>query len=404
MSSPRVIDERVLAPIVGARPAGDDLSASADWVAIRKARPNLYDVEDKQDWEPADPVKSDWFLLKEVTESALCNKSKDLRLALFLAEACVRLHGFAGVRDGVWAVRGLLAEYWDSGLYPLMEDGDLEMRSGPLEWLNGKLADLLREIPLTTRSAPGKNYSLNYRNESLRQGGSITAEEFDAAALAGSLERYEALSEELREARSEFAEFERVVEEKFGSDGLALTLAKDAFEECRNALNSILRKKQPVLAAAAAAGVGTGLSTGGFGISFSASYQGSNGNGSWMEAEQIARSGDIDRALAVMASLAAGEPNGRIRFQRKLLLADICLQTSRDRLAKSILEELAELIDKHQLDQWENSDLIGAVWTRLYRCYRNEAAGIADSDRAADLFRRLCRLDPWQALACGDGR
>ena len=105
-----------------------------------------------------------------------------------------------------------------------------------------------------------------------------------------------------------------------------------------------------------------------------------------------------------MTRLAATEPNGRVRFYRKLLLADICLSTRRDQLAKSILEELAELIDKHHLEEWETSEVVGAVWSRLYRCYSNDQAGTADPDRASKLFLRLCRLDPWQAMACNENK
>src|SRR5215471_5933437 len=191
MPTPRVIDERVLAPISAARPAGEDLSAAADWIAIRKARPNVNDTSDKREWEPADAVKTDWSALKQAAETALCTKTKDLRLAIWLTEASIRLSGFAGIRDGVGAIRHLLTDYWDSGLYPQLEDGDLEMRSGPLEWLNEKLAELIREIPITLRPSPGRNYSLNYKKESLRQGGAIGPDEFESAVSAGSFEQYQ---------------------------------------------------------------------------------------------------------------------------------------------------------------------------------------------------------------------
>ena len=85
-----------------------------------------------------------------------------------------------------------------------------------------------------------------------------------------------------------------------------------------------------------------------------------------------------------------------------LLLADICIQTNRMKLARSILEELNELVDKHNLTSWETSDLIGAVWARLVRCYRDRNSGTANSDKAAEVYLKLSRLDPWQALALGD--
>jgi type VI secretion system protein ImpA len=119
-------------------------------------------------------------------------------------------------------------------------------------------------------------------------------------------------------------------------------------------------------------------------------------NGSWQEAEQLIRSGKVDAGLSAMTRLAASETTGRNRFQRKLLLAEICLSSRRSELARAILEELAEQIDTFKLADWEASDLVGGVWTRLYRLYKTSD----DKDRAKELFERLCRLDPWQALSC----
>ena len=116
----------------------------------------------------------------------------------------------------------------------------------------------------------------------------------------------------------------------------------------------------------------------------------------------LIRSGQVEKGLAEMTRLAASETNGRNRFQRKLLLAEVCLATKRERLARSILEELAEQIDKFQLELWESSELIGRVWIRLYRLYRLGAES-SDLDRADKLYERLCRLDPWQALSCTEG-
>jgi type VI secretion system protein ImpA len=395
----RVVDEGVLSPISAEKPAGEDLRALRDWVEIKKARPNLSDTADKRDWEPANPVKTDWSIYKGLVEKALCTKSKDLELGVFLTDACARLHGFVGIRDGVWAVRGLLAEFANKGLYPLPEDGNLEARYGKLDWMNEKLAEVMRELPITMRPTPAVNYSMNYRDESLRQNGMITASEFESAVAAGSREQYEALGKDLEEARTEFEQFEQVVNEQFGPAALSFVNSKQAFEDCQVAVNSILRKKQ---AAAKGGVIAIGIGTA---QPFALGVSGSSGNGfsdSWTEAERMARGGEVDRALSTMAALAAAEPNGRVRFQRKLLLADICMQTNRLKLAKSILEELSEVVDKHNLTTWETSDLIGAVWVRLVRCYRDKNAGTANSEKATEFFLKLSRLDPWQALAVGE--
>jgi type VI secretion system protein ImpA len=399
MSMIRILDESVLIPISTEKPAGDDLRALKDWVDIRKARPNLSDTADKRDWEPANPIKTDWSTYKGLVEKALCTKSKDLELGVFLTDACARLHGFAGIRDGVWAVRGLLAEFANKGLYPLPEDGNLEARYGKLDWMNEKLAEVIREVPITMRPAPAMNYSLNYRDEALRTNGMITASEFESAVSTGTREQYEALGKDLGEARTEFEKFEQVVNEQFGLTALSFVNSKQAFEDCQVAVNSILRKKQSVAKGGVIGqGIGTPVS---FAIKPSNGAEGSASD-SWADAERMARSGEVDRALSTMAALAAAEPNGRVRFQRKLLLADICMQTNRLKLAKSILEELSEVVEKHNLTAWETSDLVGAVWTRLVRCYRDKNAGTANADKATEFFLKLSRLDPWQALAVGE--
>jgi type VI secretion system protein ImpA len=394
----RVVDERVLVPISDQKPAGDDLRGLKDWVEIRKSKPRPSDGTDKRDWEPANPVKTDWPTYKSVVERAICTKSKDLELGVFLTEACARVHGFGGVRDGAWALKGLLTGFADRGLYPLPEDGNLESRYGKLEWMNEKLAEVIREIPITMRSEQATNYSMNYRNEALRPNGMITVAEFESAVAVGTKEQYESLNKEIEEARAEFAEFEQIVIAQFGAEALSFSESKHALEECRVAISSILRKKQPT----SLASPGSAVTVQSFGFGGGGGLAEGMVGGAWAEAERMARSGEIDAALSTMTALASAEANGRVRFQRKLLLADICMQTNRVKLARSVLEELNELIEKHNLTAWETSDLIGAVWARLVRCYRDKNAGTANADKAAEIFLKLSRLDPWQALALGE--
>jgi type VI secretion system protein ImpA len=140
-----------------------------------------------------------------------------------------------------------------------------------------------------------------------------------------------------------------------------------------------------------------------FPLSISGLHESQNSlGGSWLDAEALIRAGQVEKGLVEMTRLAASETNGRSRFQRKLLLAEVCLTTKRERLARSILEELAEQIDKFQLELWESSELIGNVWIKLHHLYK--AGGDASElDRAVKLYERLCRLDPWQALGCSEG-
>ena len=84
------------------------------------------------------------------------------------------------------------------------------------------------------------------------------------------------------------------------------------------------------------------------------------------------------------------------------MLVDVCQGVGRQRLAKTILEELKNQIIEFKLERWESSALVGAVWSRLYRLYRKSESS-SEQEQAGALYTQLCQLDPWQAyLHCED--
>lgn len=400
----RVIQEAVLAPIPGQRPAGEDIRSLKLWVDLKTARPKTNGLMNDDGWEQANPVRTDWPTYRDLLEKALCERSKDLELATFLTEACTRVFGFEGARDGFWMIGGLITGFRQHGLHPQPDDGDMEWQYGKLEWLNEKFSEVLCDIPLTRRSEPGENYSLNYYRESRRTGGMIAASDFDAAASASGTEEYRSMLSAIKGTREELTRFKQIAAEAYGSGALSFTFTEDALNECQRIVQGILAKREP---AGTFGNLGTLSNGNGAAVrldlpSFTADGTFGPSSDAWRQAEQLARNGDVASALAMMATLAAAEPNGRIRFQRKFLLADLCMQTNRMKLAASILQELNEIIETHKLDTWETYEVIGGVWSRLIRCYRDKVAGTADEGLEAEFFRKLSRLDPWQALACGE--
>src|SRR6185437_11013629 len=90
-----------------------------------------------------------WPKLVQLTSQKLRDKSKDLSIAAWLTEGLVHLHGFAGLRDGLTLIHGLCDRFWDN-VYPLPDEGDLEVRAAPLQSLLERNASLwVAEIPLT---------------------------------------------------------------------------------------------------------------------------------------------------------------------------------------------------------------------------------------------------------------
>ena len=89
------------------------------------------------------------------------------------------------------------------------------------------------------------------------------------------------------------------------------------------------------------------------------------------------------------------ERSGRGRFQRKVQLAKLCLECKFDAIARSILEGLAEEIDSRKLENWEPSDALAEALALLFRSYSKAER---EGGVGKDLYSRICRLDPVQAM------
>jgi len=420
MASAALPVEELLKPVSEEKPAGEDITITPDWPAINEARRK-------------DPVlgraNCDWPLIEQLIVAAL-GKSKDLRLALWLTEAAIKLHGFAGLRDGAALVQGLVENFWDTGLYPEAEGGDLQYRASPLEWFSSAdgLPFSLRQVPLTNRSDGGTDYSYSaYRvsrdigwekdtrnalgdvddekdrkRKSRIASGGISAEMFEDAVRFTRRAGMEAIRADWEAANTAFLALDKVLDAKFGAEAPATSDTKEALEDCRRVLDDLLKRKrqeEPDVTAPGAGGDGGEPAKSAGPMMLGGAFLGveEGDGGSWAEAERMVQQGDVAGGLMEMTKLAAAQ-FGRANFQRRLRLAEICLQTSRTKMGIAILEELAKKVDEHKLEAWESSALLGRVWGKLYQCYKSAEPGSEESGRAMVLFDRLCRLDPWQAL------
>ena len=137
--------DELLTPIPGTNPGGAELRYDPLYDKIKEARREDEDIP-QGDWQVTRKT-ADWPQVIKLTKDALTTKSKDLQLAVWLSEALLRREGFAGFRGAIDMLVGLLEQHWDH-LYPPIEDGDAEMRAGPLEWLGTKLELPVRRVAL----------------------------------------------------------------------------------------------------------------------------------------------------------------------------------------------------------------------------------------------------------------
>ena len=411
--------EELLQPIAAGKPCGDDLQYDLLFAEIREAR-RADDPTNAGAYVPKDgPKVADWNKVATLCLGALAGRTKDLRLGAFLAEAAVRLDGFDGFAQTLRLCRELMVRFWDQGLHPRIEMGDVSDRAASLDRINSPLPDSLRQLPLTNRKG-GENYSLiHYQQaemmgtsssydkatadrraaiDALKQQGYTTLDQFEAAAAATPLAALEELYAQFEVAQVELKTLGKTADEKFGeTDAPSFMGASDALKQIREVLQPILEKRragEKVIVVPP----GPGPVDPPPGPERRDTFAGlpPDQSAAWSEAEALVRKGSVEGGLAQMAALAASESSGRARFMRKLMLADVCLRANRPRLAKTILQELNEQIKDSKLDKWESSALVGAVWARLYKLYRTSDSS-TENEQAVLLYSQLCHLDPWQA-------
>lgn len=200
---------QLLLPISEDKVCGEDLSFSSEVDAIARARTYDDPTLDQGEWV-AVLKEADWQFVGSRCAGMIESKTKDLRLAAWLAEALAKTRGLRGLGDGYAVLAGLCEHYWD-GLHPLGDDGDYDQRIGNLYWLLTRTALLLREM-----SAAG--------------GAALPDAEYCFAMLC---------------------ELERVVDRRLGAEGPGFSAAKDAVQ-------SVIRGIAPMGGAALAVGATDG--------------------------------------------------------------------------------------------------------------------------------------------------
>lgn len=173
MALAQVIDiDSLLKPISDDAPAGSDprsdSSSNSLYYKTKDAR-NAARSAERASVDLGAPPPEEWQVVGEAAMEILENHAKDLEIAAWLAEALLRLEGFAGLRDGLKVITGIARDFWESSFPELDEDG-IEGKVTAVAGLSGAgavgtLIQPIRLIELTRGSQA--NYSLwNYEQAS----------------------------------------------------------------------------------------------------------------------------------------------------------------------------------------------------------------------------------------------
>lgn len=219
--------DQLLAPVSAACPCGEDLAFSAELDAIAKAR-----VADDPSIEQGAWVttlkEADFKFVAARCASLIETRSKDLRLAVWLAEACAKTVGLRALGDSLMVIAGLCERHWDQ-LFPLPDEEHFEQRIGNLCWIAARLPALTHAIAVTEGAAYSLNDFNSARNRAAAEG--EPGPDLDAAKRRGSRAFYQALMDDARYCAEALAELERVVDLRLAADGPSFSAAREAMQD-----------------------------------------------------------------------------------------------------------------------------------------------------------------------------
>jgi type VI secretion system protein ImpA len=248
--------EDLLNPIPGDNPSGANLRYAPAYDQIKEAR-REDDDSDQGVWQRQ--VKTaDWPVVIKLSSDFLAKKSKDLQIAAWLTEAIINREGFSGLKQGLDLLHGLLTTFWDT-LYPEVEDGDLELRATPLNWVASQLLVPLRKVELNKEGHGWFRYkeSLSIPNEQdaasddnkgqMRRtaiaDGKLTPEAWAAGFDAMTREYYNDLANEIQESRDSLTSLDELCTERFADEAPSFLPLRDILEEIANTVRILLIKK-----------------------------------------------------------------------------------------------------------------------------------------------------------------
>ncbi len=148
--------EALLAPI-GETQVGESVRHNGVYFQIKEARREDDSSLPQGVWTH-ELKTADWEQVESTAIEALCHKSKDLQLGVWLMESKINRHGFAGIAPAAVLLRILCESFWDN-MHPKMLDGDIEFRTNPINWINEKLSLKLRLIPITNTPLDGREFT-----------------------------------------------------------------------------------------------------------------------------------------------------------------------------------------------------------------------------------------------------
>lgn len=244
--------EALLLPIAEHEPCGEELSFSAAFDEIAELRREDDPTLDQGEWVTALKL-ANWPAVHARCAELLTQRSKDLRLAMWFAEAAALSQGYPGLRQGLQLCTELCDQYWP-GLHPQPEDGDMEQRVGNVRWFLQRVTQLAQACAIT--KGPAGSFSLHqWQLAKLQGSGPRGADKSEAPS--GGVSALEQVQRALKETPKEFLRqtvaaaadccvaldaWQTVIDSKLGNDSPSFSKAREALGGAAHEVQRLARE------------------------------------------------------------------------------------------------------------------------------------------------------------------
>jgi type VI secretion system protein ImpA len=166
-----------------------------------------------------------------------------------LTEALAKQHGFVGLADGLELLRRLIEECWER-IYPSIEDGDLEVRAGPFNWLGesdrgARFPPALRTFAIV-RGTEGAYGWMHWRQAQDGKGKTtVTREAFDKATQSTTREQAQEVVDAIARATRELNALAVLLNERLAGVAPGMSDLRSALADCSTLAEQVLKLKGP---------------------------------------------------------------------------------------------------------------------------------------------------------------
>lgn len=218
--------DSLLAPLPGDAPCGANLEYDPAFQALEEAAAGKPERQYDKVY-PAEPP--DWPTVRELA-LGLATRTRDLRVAVWLARSGARVEGFGAALQGLQLLHGLVERHWDR-VHPML---DASENNDPTERLSA-LAPLTHDAGIDDLRAAGltpargsitvRELELAFGNASARPGEAVPTREGAAPAVAAAQAAVAGLADGMRQGAELVRGIEKILDARLGA-GQSISLAR----------------------------------------------------------------------------------------------------------------------------------------------------------------------------------